>query len=232
MAGHLLDKAKMSTRKYMLIICGLILAFVFACNEHDGNSKKDLADSLSKKDTVTLVQSDTVDSLLDQKDSLSSIIADDSLSLTPIKANEAIATRDVNPEDVIRFAESLVGTPYVYGSSDPKIGFDCSGFITYVFNHFKIQVPRSSVQFKNIGKTIPVANARRADIILFTDPDFDNSNATEIGHIGLITSNDSGVISFIHSTSGKAMSVAISPLSEHYKKRFVRVGRIFPQNDL
>jgi cell wall-associated NlpC family hydrolase len=218
-------------KQHLLFFSCLVIIFASACNEQEGLSQSDLEDSLSKKDTVRLVQTAAVDSLLDEKDSLSAIIAEDSLSITPIKENEAIATRDVDPEDVIRFANSLVGTPYVYGSSDPKVGFDCSGFITYVFNHFKIQVPRSSVQFKNIGKTIPVANAKRADLILFTDPDIDNSTSTEIGHVGLITSNDSGVISFIHSTSGKAMSVAISPMSEHYKKRFVRVGRIFPQND-
>ena len=190
-----------------------------------------MEDSLSKKDTIRLTQPVILDSLLDQKDSLSTAIASDSLSLTPIREYEKIETKDVNPEDVIRFAESLVGTPYVYGSSDPAIGFDCSGFITFVFNHFKIQVPRSSSLFKNIGKTIPIADAKRADIILFTDPGFDNSATTEIGHVGLVTSNEGGVINFIHSTSGKAMSVAITPMSEHYKKRFVRVGRIFPQND-
>jgi cell wall-associated NlpC family hydrolase len=218
-------------KKYLLIFCGLVMTFAFACNEHGGERNGDLADSLSKKDTISLVQPVAVDSFLDQKDSLSSVMANDSLSLAPIPATETIARGDIDPEEVIRFAESLVGTPYVYGSSDPKIGFDCSGFITYVFRHFKIQVPRSSSQFKNIGKTIPVENARRADIILFTDPDSLNSNSTEIGHIGLVTSNDNGIINFIHSTSGKAMSVAITPMSDHYKKRFVRVGRIFPQND-
>ena len=219
-------------KQHLIIFGGLLVIFAFACNQREALSKSDLVDSLSQKDTVQLTQSDVVDSLLDKKDSLSAVIADDSLSVVPLPENETIATRNVNPEDVIRYAESLVGTPYVYGSSDPKIGFDCSGFITYVFNHFKIHVPRSSSQFKNIGKTIEVADARRADIILFTDPDHDNSSTTEIGHIGLITSNDNGVINFIHSTSGKAMSVAITPLSEHYKKRFVRVSRIFPQNDL
>jgi hypothetical protein len=76
-----------------------------------------------------------------------------------------------------------------------------------------------------------VAEARRGDIVLFTDPGTDNASTTEIGHMGLVTSNENGQISFIHSTSGKAMSVAISPLSTHYMKRFVRISRIFPQND-
>lgn len=65
----------------------------------------------------------------------------------------------------------------IYGSTDPKVGFDCPGFITYVFNNFKINVPGSSRQFTNIGKTVPAETARRGDIVLFTDPDFDNTIA-------------------------------------------------------
>ncbi|MEO7766433.1 MAG: NlpC/P60 family protein, partial [Ferruginibacter sp.] len=42
----------------------------------------------------------------------------------------------VNRDSLILFAKSMLGTPYLYGSIDPAKGFDCSGFITYVFNHF------------------------------------------------------------------------------------------------
>lgn len=173
-----------------------------------------------------------IDSTLDRKDRVAALSAAGKRNIDPLQPGEAIDTRNVNPEDVIRYAETLVGTPYVYGSTDPKVGFDCSGFITYVFNSFKIKVPRSSSQFSNVGKTVPVENAKRGDIVLFTDPDHSNTITNDIGHMGLITSNTNGQISFIHSTSGKAMSVAVTPLSTHYMKRFVRISRIFPQNDL
>ncbi|RYZ17153.1 MAG: peptidoglycan endopeptidase, partial [Chitinophagaceae bacterium] len=62
-----------------------------------------------------------------------------------------IDTKKVKPADLVSFARTLTGTPYVYGSTDPKVGFDCSGFITYVFNHFGIQVPRSSIDFTQVG---------------------------------------------------------------------------------
>src|SRR5688500_7444106 len=58
-----------------------------------------------------------------------------------------IITKNTDPEAVMKFAESLQGTPYLYGSSVKEKGFDCSGFINYVFNHFKIKVPRSSKDF-------------------------------------------------------------------------------------
>jgi len=218
--------------KKKISLIGLIcLISLHSCDQRGAQTASDLSDSLAKKDTVPIKDSAAVDSMLDKKDSLATLVAHDSLNAEPVKPGESIDVRNVNPEDLIKFAETLVGTPYVYGSTNPKVGFDCSGFITYVFNHFKIAVPRSSIQFARIGKTVPIEFAKRGDIILFTDPDFDNTHTSDPGHMGLITSNTNNVINFIHSTSGKAMSVTVSPMSEHYRKRFVRVARVFPQND-
>ncbi len=209
----------------------LLMIFNFSCKPYRTETEIIFTDSLAQKDTLLIGQTKAIDALLDKKDRLSSAIARDTLMIDPLKQGENINIGDADPEKIIRFAESLVGTPYVYGSTDPKVGFDCSGFITYVFTNFKIKVPRSSVQFTNVGRTVPIENAKRGDIALFTEPAFNNENSTKVGHMGLITSNENGLINFIHSTSGKAMSVVVTPFSDHYKKRFVRVARIFPQND-
>lgn len=208
-----------------------IVTLAISCDMATTSVAPATEDSTVIRDTIAVPPPEEIDSLLDKNDSLSAL-AVDTQKVATLKPGESIDVRNVNPEEIITFAQTLVGTPYVYGSTDPKVGFDCSGFITYVFNHFKINVPRSSVQFTNIGKTVPLEEAKRGDIVLFTDPDVDSSQtSSEVGHMGLILENNKGVINFIHSTSGKAMSVAITPLSDHYKKRFVRVGRIFPQND-
>ena len=141
--------------------------------------------------------------------------------------SKEINVKNVNPESVMQFAETLKGVPYVYASANPNVGFDCSGFITYVFNHFNISVPRSSIDFTNVGKTIPVEQAKRGDIILFTGT---NPLEKHVGHMGLIVSNGDS-LRFIHSTSGKAMGVTVTALGEYYQKRFVKALRIFPQND-
>ncbi|MDB5230926.1 MAG: hypothetical protein JWN76_1731 [Chitinophagaceae bacterium] len=132
------------------------------------------------------------------------------------------------PGGLVNFAETLMGTRYVYGSSNPAVGFDCSGFITYVFKHFNITVPRSSIDFTNVGEAVPVNQAKKGDVILFT-----GTNAAErfVGHMGLVVSNDTTGLKFIHSSSGKAMGVTISPLDEHYQKRFVGVRRVFAINN-
>jgi cell wall-associated NlpC family hydrolase len=151
------------------------------------------------------------------------------LDTAVIPPSQTINTGGVQPQDLMAFAEQQMGVPYKYASTNPAVGFDCSGFITYVFNHFKIAVPRSSIDFTNVGKDIPVDDAKRGDIILFTGTD---STEKFVGHMGLITENKAGQIKFIHSTSGKAYGVTITPLSDYYRSRFVKTIRIFPQNDL
>jgi cell wall-associated NlpC family hydrolase len=140
------------------------------------------------------------------------------------KKNEAKATViNVNVDSLLSFAKSLIGTPYVYASSDPAVGFDCSGFITYVFNHFNIEVPRSSKDFRDEGITIPLAESKPGDLILFTGTD---STERVIGHMGIIVKNNNEGTFFIHSTSGKAHSVVITQLNDYYMGRFVKVVRI------
>ena len=140
------------------------------------------------------------------------------------KSDFEILTGNTQPDDVINFAKSMVGVPYKYGSINPDQGFDCSGFITYVFNHFKISVPRSSKDFTNIKTQVDLRNSQPGDLILFTGTD---STRREVGHMGIITENDGTDISFIHSTSGKAYGVTITPLNKYYQGRFVKAIRIF-----
>jgi cell wall-associated NlpC family hydrolase len=138
----------------------------------------------------------------------------------------AINTGKITPSELIAFAQTQVGIPYKYASIDPKLGFDCSGFVTYVFNHFNIAVPRSSVDFTHRGNEIGRAAARPGDLILFTGTD---STIRVVGHMGIVLSNKDGELLFIHSSSGKANGVVITPLESYYLSRFVKVIRIFPE---
>jgi cell wall-associated NlpC family hydrolase len=139
-----------------------------------------------------------------------------------------VHTKNAHPQQVVDFAKTLIGTPYKYASTDPKVGFDCSGFITYVFAHFNIIVPRSSIDFTNVGKEISSDNAKPGDLILFTGTD---STEKFVGHMGLIVSNQNQQLEFIHSTSGKKYGVTITPFNDYYRSRYVKTIRIFPEND-
>jgi cell wall-associated NlpC family hydrolase len=140
----------------------------------------------------------------------------------------SVETSGTQRHEFTHFAKSLVGTPYKYASQNPAIGFDCSGFVNYVANHFQIKVPRSSVEFTNIGEVINENEALEGDLILFTGT---NPASRIVGHIGIITENINGKINFIHSSSGKAKGVVINDMSDYYKKRFVKIIRIFPDEN-
>ena len=208
-------------RQIFPFVVSVIALFVSACDFTIPTSNEGLVDTLSHTG-AQLAKADTIAALVD-----STPPDQTKVKTVPLPPTQEISTGNVQPEQVMAFAESLIGVPYVYASSDPKVGFDCSGFITHVFNHFNISVPRSSINFTNVGKTIPVEQAKRGDIILFTGT---APEEREVGHMGLVVSN-SDTLRFIHSTSGKAMGVTITPLSEYYQRRFVRTLRIFPQND-
>lgn len=142
---------------------------------------------------------------------------------------DSLDVQYINPgrtkaDEFVDFAETLMGVPYLYGSVDPNKGFDCSGFITHVFNNFSIAVPRSSVGFTSVEREISLKQARRGDIILFTGTD---STIRVVGHMGIITSVGNNEPEFIHSTSGKAYGVTVTPLNSYYQGRFVKVIRIF-----
>jgi len=153
------------------------------------------------------------------------IIESDTVTLV----SETINTKRTRADELVGFAETLQGIPYKYGSTDPRIGFDCSGFISYVFNHFGISVPRSSREFTHIEKEINLKEAKRGDIILFTGTD---STKRVVGHMGIITSDKGQSHEFIHSTSGKVYSVTKTPLNRYYQGRFVKVIRIFKDNEI
>lgn len=134
-----------------------------------------------------------------------------------------IQTGNTDPSKLIAYSQTLKGIPYKYASTDPAAGFDCSGFITYVFNHFGIEVPRTSVDFTDKGTPINLSLSKPGDLILFTGTD---STIRIVGHMGIITHTGDSIV-FIHSTSGKAYGVTETTLNPYYMGRFMKVIRVF-----
>lgn len=128
---------------------------------------------------------------------------------------------------LLSFAQTLLGVRYHAASSSPLHGFDCSGFVSYVFKKFNFNVPRSSQDFKNVGEKVDLADAKPGDIILFTGTKSHHPHS--IGHVGIVFSNEDGLLKFIHSTSGKEYGVTISAMEDTYKRRFVQVVRVLKQ---
>lgn len=187
--------------------CCLLFAVFLSCNM--GNDAPDRV--ITIKDSLAANNSGTKD-------------------LPYLKGDDSIKTGTTTSAEVLSFAKTLNGIPYKYGSINSKEGFDCSGFITYVFNHFGIAVPRTSADFTNVRHEVQLKDAKPGDLILFTGTD---SLSRVVGHMGIITANAGKAedITFIHSTSGKANGVTETPFNVYYQGRYVKTIRIFPQND-
>lgn len=149
-----------------------------------------------------------------------------SVDLKEKVAPKTINTKNVSADQVVTFAETLRGTPYKYGSAVKEQGFDCSGFIYYVFSRYKIAVPRTSKDFTNAGQQVNSLESRRGDIILFTGS---NVQSGVVGHMGFITKNHKGVLQFIHASSGKGGGVMISTMNSYFMPRFVKIIRVFKE---
>jgi cell wall-associated NlpC family hydrolase len=68
---------------------------------------------------------------------------------------------------VVRYARRFVGVPYVWGGSSPRPGFDCSGFVRYVWGHFGISLPHSSYGDMSRGRAIPRKYLKPGDLVFF-----------------------------------------------------------------
>ncbi|MBA2612034.1 MAG: C40 family peptidase [Bacteroidetes bacterium] len=129
-------------------------------------------------------------------------------------------------DSLVAFAKKQMGTKYRYANCSPTAGFDCSGFVYYTFEHFKIKVPRSSIDYTNFGKRVDPDSCKIGDVIIFTGTHPKNRKP---GHVGIILSNPGEDITFIHSSSSKKKSgVKISSFKHepYYKLRFIKIVRV------
>ena len=123
-------------------------------------------------------------------------------------------------ENIVKYAKTFTGTRYKFGGTTKK-GMDCSGLVYVSFKKEKILLPRVSRDMAKKGKRIPVAKAKKGDLLFFKT----NKNRNVINHVGLVTENKRGTLFFIHATSSKG--VLVSSLDEKYWKRaFVEVRRV------
>ena len=124
-------------------------------------------------------------------------------------------------DSIVAYGMGFLGTPYIAAGCG-KDGFDCSGFVYFVFQHFKIEVPRSAAAFENFGKDIPIEDLQKGDLLLFLSP-----TRNVIGHIGIVSTANGKESSFIHASSGAEMKVIVTSLTkEGYKRRFVKAVRV------
>ena len=97
-------------------------------------------------------------------------------------------------EDVVAYAKEFIGIPYVYGGNSPSQGFDCSGFVKYVFANFGVSLPRVSYSQMNVGTPVTRDELIPGDLVVFRGG----------GHVGIYVGNNK----YIHAPqTGRTISI-------------------------
>lgn len=158
------------------------------------------ADSLSLEDQIT--------NLALLSDSLSAI--SEKYPVVPI-------------DSLINYSLSFVGTPYRMGGGSTK-GFDCSGFVSYLYNKYGLQLPRSSREQALIGEQVNLDAVQKGDLIFFKGR---NIKSKTIGHVALVieVSADTNDVKMIHSTRHGLRTDWLSK-EPYYKNRYVTSRRL------
>ena len=109
------------------------------------------------------------------------------------------------------YAKRFRGVRYVYGGSSPRGGFDCSGFVRYVYHHFGVSLAHSSYAQFSRGKHVARSSLRPGDLVFFDG----------LGHVGIYV----GSGHFIHAPHA-GTRVRIETLAGWYSSRFVGARRL------
>lgn len=107
---------------------------------------------------------------------------------------------------------SLVGTRYRFGGRSADTGFDCSGFVGYLFNEeVGLQLPRSTREMINLdAPKVSRTELEPGDVIFFND-----RGRGRVSHAGIYLGDDQ----FIHSSSSRSGGVRVDSLEDSYWKR-------------
>lgn len=124
------------------------------------------------------------------------------------------ALKGTSGSAIVATAKKYIGVPYLWGGVTPG-GFDCSGFVQYVFRIHGIQLPRVSSQQYQVGKSVSKANLQPGDLVFFA------TSFGSVNHLGIYIGNNQ----FIH--SGSSTGVTITSLSNSYwSARYVGAKRV------
>jgi len=117
-------------------------------------------------------------------------------------------------QEILNFAAKFQGTPYVWGGTTPSPGFDCSGYIQYVYRNSGISLNRTSEQQFNNGVSVSRSDLRPGDLVFF------HTYSSGASHVGIYAGNNT----MINSSNG---GVSYDDMSDSYwSKRYLGARRV------
>jgi cell wall-associated NlpC family hydrolase len=115
--------------------------------------------------------------------------------------------------ELIASANNYLGSKYRYNASGPK-AFDCSGFTSFVYSNFGMELDRSSRAQARHGKRIPISSAQPGDLVFF-------AVKGNIHHVGIIVKNEADELWMIHSSTSRGVIIEEIYGSAYWRKRLL-----------
>ena len=157
-------------------------------------------------------------------------ISPDYVSIVPYKATATVSapvavstssgsasTASGTRQQIIDYAAKFLGCKYVYGGNTPS-GFDCSGYVKYVFKHFGVELTRTSANQYANSVRIKKSELKIGDLVFFSQ----NAGSSKVGHVGIYV----GGGQFIHAAApGKGVRYD-SLNSTYYSSHYIGSGRV------
>lgn len=134
---------------------------------------------------------------------------------------QAPLPNDPQVDAIINYAKRFLGVPYRYGGTTPS-GFDCSGFINYIFGNFGFDLVRTSYGLAELGTTVKLSEIRPGDLMFFKGS---NVNSTSVGHVALVVEVTPTAIKFIHSAN-TGVRIDNFNTSQYYIQRYLKTKRL------
>lgn len=123
----------------------------------------------------------------------------------------------VDQARLIEDAKFFKGGKYVWGGTSPK-GFDCSGYVQYLFKKHNVKLPRTAWSQSKLGHKIKLSDLKTGDLLFFNT---DKKRKIPVSHVGIYMGNGK----FIHAASRKK-GIIISPVKGYYRSVFVVAKRV------
>lgn len=124
-------------------------------------------------------------------------------------------------DSMIALGKKYLGLKYKYGGRTPA-GFDCSGYVSYLYGQFGYTLPTSSSAMVNVGEPVEYKDARKGDILLFKGR---STSASYVGHVALVIDKDSLGLKMMHSCH-RGVLIDRYPQMDYYRVRFMGVRRV------
>ena len=94
--------------------------------------------------------------------------------------NDTVVAPPPTHSNVVGYALSQIGVPYVWGGATPGVGFDCSGLVMWAYSQVGVSLPHSSYAMWGYGVPVSRDQLQPGDIVFFDG----------LGHVGLYIGND------------------------------------------